>query len=1018
MQPFEVNETILSAFERVVSMYPQHNAAVFKNESISYEALNKRANQLAHALLQEGITANSCVSICVERSLEMIIGILGIMKAGAAYVPVDPQFPEERIRHVLINSESKVVVTMEDCKDLIPSDARALKIILDSDQDLNKQPVQNLARKPALQDLAYVIYTSGSTGKPKGVMVEHLSIAVYIQDVFTALDLARHSTFGLIASFSADAGLTALFGALVFGKTIHVFAKEHLENLQLLADHLEKNPVESYKITPSLLRILLSSENPKILLPTKALIFGGEPCPWSLVAQLTAHLPDGCKVYNHYGPTETTVGVITSLLDVNVRPETQGCMPLGLPLASVEVSILNQDLTETPTGKLGELFIAGPLVAKGYWNNESLTEKKFVTLPQHKGRVYRTGDLVRFNENGLLEFQGRIDEQIKIRGYRVEIQEIESCVRSYPEVAEVAIVSHKKNHDNYLVGYVKPETYGFKKADLIAYLKKRLPDYMVPLVWVEMKDFPLTANGKTDKKALPQPEDNISVLHVMPQSDTEKEFVRICEQILQRTSVGVEQSLLELGANSLTLMQVRGYVLKRFRKLLPQKLLFDDLSLRELSTMIDAEPEAVTPPDSSVNYFISETTEAQRQLYFRSKFNPKEIFPNSSLIIELAGPLDTSKLDSSITAITSRHESLRCTFKYMNSKVVKQLHETKPFNIVTVVSEKEDINQVTRDLMEPFDVTVAPLLRVFHIQLKSARFYLFFFMPHINSDGESIDIIAKQVSFIYGGRVVDTQIQNFSSFQAVMNRYLDSNDYLLDETYWLNQFNTPRHCSGKVRTPNNLRHSIDAECCVVAFPSKLRSNLNNVLRKTKFTQFHFLLTAYSILLSKINESGIINVLIPVNNRYEGDLRNASGLLVNTINLRLKIDTCMSMEQLVHEVKINVIEALQHKRYPLENLVTALKRKGQYFQADFSNYFGYHDKQFQYDFGGVSGRAVIAFVNREPLPLAFNIFNAADQTILRTTAICTAYSQAQLSIVTNEYMSILALLTERFQKTGG
>ena len=526
-------------FEAQVERTPDAPALVFEQHTLTYRELERRANRVAAHLAGLGVGPEVTVGLCIERSLEMIVGILGILKAGGAYVPIDPAYPAERVDFMVSDSGAKVVLTQE----------------FDWQRAEETEPFTADVQP---HHLAYVIYTSGSTGKPKGVCIEHRNIVNYVLGVIERLRLEPGMSYATVSTIAADLGNTVIFPALATGGCLHVISPERAENGSLLAEYFERERIDVLKIVPSHLAAL----NPERVMPRKRLILGGEASRLDWIEKLRALAP-GCEIYNHYGPTETTVGVLTYHVGAELPATQSGTLPLGKALPNSEIRLVE-----------GEICIGGAGVARGYLNRPELTAEKFA------GGVYRTGDRGRALPDGSIEFCGRVDHQVKLHGYRVELGEIEAALRSHEKVRDAVVLLR----EDQLVAWVAPNE--VDQRTLREYLKARLPQYMVPSAFGLMERLPLTPNGKVDRQALAAFAVQKEASCVAPRTQTEKALAAIWSELLQ-AEVGVDDDVFDLGAHSLMAMKALTQIRERFEVSLSLRNLFEHPTIAGLAEAVD-----------------------------------------------------------------------------------------------------------------------------------------------------------------------------------------------------------------------------------------------------------------------------------------------------------------------------------------------------------------------------------------------------------------------------------------------
>jgi len=567
------NKTIHELFEEQAAKHGGRPALRFGEQVFSYAELNAKANRLAHFLRKRGVKANVPVGLCVERSAEMIVGLLGILKSGGCYVPLVPDNPKARIAHQLQETVAPVVLTEQKLLDRIPEFGGEI-VCLDR-TSFEGEPAENPARVNSPEDLVYVIYTSGSTGVPKGVAVRHFNLVNYSHFICGRLQLEKHPeglSFATVSTISADLGNTCIFPSLISGGCLHVIGYEMAMAANLFAAHAAKHPIDVLKITPSHLVTLLNAAEGSGVLPRKYLVLGGEASSWHLMKRIRES--GTCAVINHYGPTEATVGCCSFAVSENdVSVWSPATVPIGKPIANDQIYIVDSRMQAVPPGVAGELCIGGTGLAKGYLNQPQQTTERFVANPFVKDAlVYRTGDLARFLPDGNVEFMGRIDHQVKIRGFRVEPAEIEAVLKQHPAVKQSVIVPYEdKAGDKRLAAYIvsakKP-----KSEELRAFLAQQLPEYMVPSAFVVLESLPLTANGKVDMRALPNPEqqpEQVEREFVIARNPEEEKIVAIWTEVLKVDRVGVTDNFFELGGHSLLATQIISRIRNTFRVQMP-----------------------------------------------------------------------------------------------------------------------------------------------------------------------------------------------------------------------------------------------------------------------------------------------------------------------------------------------------------------------------------------------------------------------------------------------------------------
>ncbi|MEQ9877402.1 amino acid adenylation domain-containing protein [Pectobacterium aroidearum] len=567
-------------FEQQAQQHPDAIAIRCEGRTFSYAQLNERANQLAHQLQKNGIAHGECVALFMPKSEYYVVAILAVLKAGGCYVPIDIDLPEQQVEFILQNSSARCVIIDEQA----PGDGLPCLCVR---QNRSMMPVSNPSLPQATDGPAYIIYTSGSTGKPKGVRVKHSQLSHYCQAIRPVLNLPPDARYGMFSSFTTDLAHTVLFPALIHQGQLDVISTELLRSPQELFAYLAQYPVDCIKITPSHLATLLTSPQAEALLPRQLLVIGGERVPLSLIKRVR-EFQTSCRILNHYGPTECTVGVTTYPVPDDLSLLSGDYLPIGKPLSDSHVLLLDPYHQLVPAGLPGEIYLGGSHVAEGYIGLPDQNNARFIPHPYLEGeRLYRSGDKGRFLPDGNLEFMGRLDRQVKVRGYRVELTEIEQALQQVANATHVAIKQNTLPHGEtvltaYLCGIDEPSQSTVKTA-----LQKKLPDYMQPERWVWLEAMPLTASGKINYAALPQPSAEKRVAFHAPENQREHDLHEIYRDILQSETIDTQESFFTLGGNSLSALKLILSVNQHFGTSLSLGQLFENSSIAQLARVIE-----------------------------------------------------------------------------------------------------------------------------------------------------------------------------------------------------------------------------------------------------------------------------------------------------------------------------------------------------------------------------------------------------------------------------------------------
>jgi len=794
-QQFPAGRCIHELFAEQALKTPDASAVVFEEEKLTFAELNARANKFAHALRRAGVRPDDAVGLCLERSVDLIAGLLGIMKAGGAYLPLDPGLPVERIKGMLADAGAKVLLTRKGldhdfAKSIFVDDVRD-----NANGTLNAElETKDFKTDVTDQNLAYIIFTSGSTGRPKGVAVEHRQLANYVGAIQERLHIPEGSSFASVSTIAADLGNTVLFPSLLTGGTLHLVSEERATNPDALAEYFLRHRIDCLKIVPSHLAALLSAAHPAAVLPARTLVLGGEACPQSLLERVKELAPD-CQVINHYGPTETTVGATTFATgETGTQTNT---VPLGRPLANVQAYVCDQSMRLTPLGVPGELYLGGAGVARGYVGKPDATAEKFVPHPFAKmggERLYRTGDRARFLADGRLEFLGRVDDQVKIHGYRIEPSEIATVLREHDSIKE-AIVTAREDQpgEKRLVGYIVCEDKAVDAASLRSFLQDKLPEYMIPRSLVFLEFLPLTRNGKIDRKALPAPE----VLRgdtsgfVKPRNQVEETLAGIWSTILGIEQLSIHDNFFELGGDSILSIQIIARANQSGLKLSPRQV-FQHQTIAELAAVAGTE-DAVIVEQGLVTGPVPLTPVQTR---FFAQELPEPHHYNQAMLLNLEEPIDVALLEQAFAQLLIHHDALRSRFQRIDGRWQQEIiAATEPVQVsefeLTELPDHAEVMQSSLNLKD------GPLLRAGLFKSSDGKpGKLLIVIHHLVVDGVSWRIILEDLQRSYSALThpqspaLPEKTTSFKRWSELLSAQATSDELAEELPYWLDRFET------------------------------------------------------------------------------------------------------------------------------------------------------------------------------------------------------------------------------------
>ncbi|MGB8452386.1 MAG: amino acid adenylation domain-containing protein, partial [Anaerocolumna sp.] len=925
------DKTIPQIFEEQAEKTPDRAAVEFEENCLTYGELNARSNQLARELRKKGAGPGKTVGLMVERSVEMMVGIMAVLKAGSAYLPIDPLYPEARIKYMLEDSKTGILLTQTD----LPNKVQFAGEILDlKDEKLYQEDDSNLAPVNTPEDLAYVIYTSGTTGKPKGVMIEHRNVlnltAGLNKHIYGRYD--KTLKVALVAPYVFDASVKQIFPALLLGHTLCIVPEEARLDGQSLLRYYTGHSVDVSDGTPTHIRLLENAipEGDDVL-KVKHFVIGGEALGIKTVRsfydRLTGEKP---KITNVYGPTECCVDSTLFLIE-NETVGGLSSIPIGVPLYNDKVYILGKNQEVLPVGAAGELYISGDGVGRGYLNNAELTEGRFVENPFiPDSRMYRTGDLARWLPDGNIEFLGRIDYQVKIRGYRIELGEIENQLLKHESVKEAVVIDREDTYGTkYLCAYVVGNR-ELKTAEFREHLLKALPDYMVPSYFLQLEGLPVTFNGKLDRKSLPEPEGSIDTgtEYVAPEGEVEEKLAGIWQEVLKMDRVGAKDNFFELGGHSLKATVIASRVHKEFNTNIPLKEIFTRPTVREMAEYIKTAKEdmyaSIQPVEKAEYYPMSS---AQKRVYILSQLEDSETVYNMPGALVIEGSMDVEKAETAFKKFIRRHETLRTSFEMMDGEPVQRVHEEADFTVVYKETAEEKIEDLLNEFIKPFDLSIAPLLRVGLVKTGENRHVLLFDMHHIISDGVSMEILVREFSTLYEGKELKSLRLQYRDYSAWQNKMYEDGTLKQQENHWLETF------EGEIPVlnmpldyPRPAVQSFEGDRIRFSLDREISEKLNGVAKENGATMYMLLLAAYNTLLYRYTGQEDIIVGSPIAGRPHADLQNIIGMFVNTLAMRNFPQGEKTFAEFLAEVREKALGAYENQDYPFEELVEKLKLK--------------------------------------------------------------------------------------------
>ncbi len=919
---YAATKTLHALFEEQAAKTPDHPALTMDGLTLSYGLLNQKANQAARMLLASGVQSGDHVGLIADRGFDMIVGMLAILKAGAAYVPIDPEYPLDRKTYIAQNAE--ITALLADRRHGLPN---CKELWLDAGE-YERYSAENLGLSKDSRDLAYIIYTSGSTGVPKGVMIEHHSAVNLLQWVNKRFAVGEGDTLLFITSMCFDLSVYDIFGTLACGGKIAIARKEqvrnHLELLRLLRD--EK--VTFWDSVPStmnhLVNMIAQEQADYAQLDLRIVLLSGDWIPVTLPDRIRSVFPHA-SVIALGGATEATVW--SNYCPVDHVEDMQSSIPYGNPIANNYFYILDEQRRPVPYGVAGELYIGGVGVARGYRNDAAKTEQSFFRNPfltHPDERMYKTGDLGRMLPTGMMEFLGRKDHQVKVRGFRVELGEIESQLFKHDRIREAVVVDKKDAEGHvFLCAYVvarEPIT----SQELREYLSGKLPGYMVPSVFMPLERLPLTPNGKIDRKSLPEPDDSLQsgAAYEEPADSLEETLVRIWQSVLGVERIGVHDHFFELGGHSLSVTSMALKINQALHVEVPLQDIFNQPTVRELSRFIRSMEKSgqsrIEPAGKRAAYPVSS---AQKRMFILHQMEKKGLQYNTPVALTVQGGLDAVRLEEVFRRLVARHEVLRTSFMLEGDSPLQVVHDEAAFSIRRWAAAEDELESAVRAFVRPFDLSSAPLLRVGLVQLAEDRHMLLIDMHHIVNDGLTTAMLIREFVALYEGEALPAPRIQYKDYAVWQQAFLQKEAMLEQEHYWVSKF------AGDIpilNLPTDFARpavqSYEGERFRFAADKAVQERLGRLAAQTGATLYMVLLATYNVLLHKYTGQEDIVVGSPIAGRNHADLESMAGLFVNTLAMRNYPARDKPFMAFLQEVKENALQAYSHQDYPFEQLV--------------------------------------------------------------------------------------------------
>ena len=940
---YEESLCVQHRLERHGEKHPQRTAVVFEDQQLTYSQLNARVNKLAHYLLSLPIQKGEIIGLCLPRSMDMLIAALGVMKAGATYLPLDPGYPENRLKGMLEESQCKTILALNQSLHITASSNRRV-VNLDSPETIKaikSQSQCNSSLPLVLSDtLAYVLFTSGSTGRPKGVCISHRALHNLLESMHQKPGMSATEKLLAITSIGFDISGLELFLPLICAGELHIANSATAIDSTKLAQYLVEHKINLMQATPSTWSMLVNEPDWKPEPGFKALC-GGEAMPDAFTGSLLNRLNSvQGQLWNMYGPTETTIWSATSRI-VNEK------ISIGQPINNTQFHILDKSLEPVGIDCQGELYIGGHGLAQGYLNRPELTEQNFIPNPfsiKHSHRLYRTGDLVKWNHCGQLEYIGRKDQQVKIRGHRIELGDVESQLAKLTDVSQCVvllkgetlsdkqlqafIVSNSQIPDHVLIPKIKQD------------LLQQLPAYMVPAHYILLQQMPLMPNGKIDRKALLNQHYTLTEMaHTPPENETQRKLCQIWQHLLTVNTLGITDNFFELGGHSLHAQSLRSTLRKQFHVDVPLSLIFEKGQIQDIAAYIDSCPHntlEIIPAPLAIDNEI-ELSQGQKRLWFQQQIEGINSQYNMFAAFTLEGTLNVDALSQSFYQLIQCHQILTTAYQnhdgLPNGRLITP--ESSPLEVMDLTllphSQQQEVCEVTRNefAQAPFDLSQAPLIRAKLIIQSDHTSELLINMHHIKSDALSVNILCDELAQLYRSvthgmpvPVTHNRLQ-FSDYARWQNAYLASDSISKQMHYWREQLqDLPQRHNLPEDIPDS--ESLPEHSITLPLDQTLYQDLNHLAQTQGLTLFMLMQSCLAILLYRYSHSTDIVIGSPVSGRENCEFEHLIGFFVNTLVLRSDLTGDPALSEFLQRNKQMLTQAYANQGVPFDMLVDELK----------------------------------------------------------------------------------------------
>ena len=987
VRPYPADTPVHRLFEEQARKAPDALAVSWRGQRLTYRQLDDRADGLSAALRAAGVRPGDLVALRIGRTPDLVISTLAILKAGAAYLPIDPDYPAGRVEFLFADSGARVLIT--DSSLDLPFAGTVLDPAATAAADCPAPP-----DLPADSAVAFLCYTSGTTGRPKGVRVTHRNVVRLVRGVEYS-ELGPHTRILPTGSISFDASTFELWAAMLNGGSLHPVGNDVVLSARALSAELAGQRISTLWLTSALFNQIVE-QDPATFRPLRELFTGGDVLSPAHVAKVLAACPE-LIVINAYGPTENATFSLTHRIEPDdLHRDNLAGIPIGRPIANSTAYVLDADGGLCPVGVPGELCFGGDGVAAGYLDRPELTAEKFVADPFTSGRMYRSGDLGRFRPDGAIEFLGRRDQQVKVRGFRIELGEVENVLLSHPDVAEAVVTARSRpgSTDKYLCGYYVPRRgcYVPRRAvsGLRTHLERVLPAHAVPAYLIELAELPLHPSGKVDRSRLPEPEGSqllAGVEHVAPRTEPERVLVELAERALGMVGIGMQHDLRDLGSDSLTATLLAGGVAERLGRQLPVSLVLRSGSLARLAELVDrAEPAtapAIPRAGDAASYPL---TWQQRQIYLEQIKDPSAVHYNVAVALGLPASTDSARLAEALGQLAEHHDALRTCF-VLEAGEVRQHVEARidlPLRFLDGPDGEEGQARQSQDgpgepFLAPFDLERAPLWRA-ELRRTEECLRLRLDLHHLIIDGYSLQILLTDLAALYAGQSVPEPPVRYRDYAAWLTGPAGAARAEQHRAHWQRVFATPlARADLPLAAARPPMRALDGDVLEFDLGRDRANALRELARGQDVTLFAVLAAAYGILLARLTRSCDVVVGTPVSGRTAPGLHRTVGMLANTVCLRTVPDPGHTFAQYLRQVADTAEEAFAHQDFPFSDVVAMAAPQRDYSRTPlFDALIALHSSRYLHvDFAGSGVDVRLEPTGQSVFDLNMQVYEAGD-----------------------------------------